>query len=79
MEETDFLLKTSEIGVIILMFMAGLDTDIEELKKTGLASFVIALIGVLVRWARAPCSISASSRTRLTRCTCSRRSLSALC
>ena len=47
-EETDFLLKTSEIGVIILMFMAGLDTDIEELKKTGLASFVIALIGVLV-------------------------------
>ena len=47
-EETDFLLKTSEIGVIILMFMAGLDTDLEELKKTGLASFVIALIGVLV-------------------------------
>lgn len=47
-QETDFLLKTSEIGVIILMFMAGLDTDLEELKKTGLASFVIALIGVLV-------------------------------
>lgn len=47
-KETDFLVKTSEIGVIILMFMAGLDTDLEELKKTGLASFVIALIGVLV-------------------------------
>lgn len=47
-EETDFLLKTSEIGVILLMFMAGLDTDLEELKKTGLASFVIALIGVVV-------------------------------
>ncbi len=47
-QETDFLLKTSEIGVIILMFMAGLDTDLEELKKTGLASFVIALIGVVV-------------------------------
>lgn len=47
-EETDFLLKTSELGVIILMFMAGLDTDLEELKKTGVASFVIALIGVLV-------------------------------
>ena len=28
--------------------MAGLDTDLEELKKTGLASFVIALIGVVV-------------------------------
>ena len=47
-EETDFLQKTSELGVIILMFLAGLDTDLEELKKTGLASFVIALIGVLV-------------------------------
>lgn len=47
-QETDFLLNTSEIGVIILMFMAGLDTDLDELKKTGVASFVIALIGVVV-------------------------------
>ena len=46
--ETDFLLKVSEIGVIILMFTAGLDTDIKELKKTGFASFVIAVIGVVV-------------------------------
>ena len=46
--ETDFLLKTSEIGVIMLMFLAGLDTDLSELKKTGVASFVIALIGVIV-------------------------------
>ena len=34
-QETDFLLKASEIGVIFLMFLAGLDTDLEELKKTG--------------------------------------------
>lgn len=47
-QETDFLHKTSEIGVILLMFMAGLDTDLEELKKTGFSSLVIALIGVLV-------------------------------
>lgn len=46
--ETDFLVKTSELGVIMLMFLAGLDTDMEELKKTGVASFVIALIGVIV-------------------------------
>lgn len=45
-QETDFLVKASEIGVIILMFLAGLDTDLEELKKTGLASFIIAVIGV---------------------------------
>lgn len=43
-----FLNQVSEIGVIVLMFMAGLETDTEELKKSGLASFVIALVGVLV-------------------------------
>ncbi|MDY3617770.1 cation:proton antiporter [Agathobaculum sp.] len=46
--ETDFLMKASEIGVIILMFTAGLDTDLDELKQTGFASFIIALIGVIV-------------------------------
>ncbi|MEA4988697.1 MAG: cation:proton antiporter [Anaerovorax sp.] len=46
--ETDFLLKTSEIGVIILMFLAGLDTEVQELKKTGIASLIIAVVGVAV-------------------------------
>ena len=46
--ENDFLIKTAEIGVILLMFSAGLDTELDELKSTGLASFVIALIGVIV-------------------------------
>lgn len=48
LHETDFLVKSAEIGVIFLMFMAGLDTDLDELKSTGKASFVIALIGVIV-------------------------------
>ena len=46
--ETDFLLKTSELGVIFLMFLAGLDTDLKELKKTGLTSLFIAACGVVV-------------------------------
>lgn len=46
--ETDFLLKTSELGVIFLMFLAGLDTDLKELKKTGLTSLFIAACGVIV-------------------------------
>lgn len=46
-EETEFLTMTSEIGVIILMFMAGLETDLQELKETGLASLVIAVAGVI--------------------------------
>ncbi len=43
-----FLNQVSEIGVIVLMFMAGLETDTEELKRSGLASFIVALFGVLV-------------------------------
>lgn len=46
--ESDFLNHIAEIGVIVLMFTAGLETDINELKKSGKNSFVIALIGVIV-------------------------------
>lgn len=46
--QTEFFSTVSEIGVILLMFGAGLETDIQGLKKAGKASFVIALIGVVV-------------------------------
>ena len=46
--ETQFIKDSAEIGVIVLMFTAGLETDVHELKRTGKASFVIALIGVIV-------------------------------
>lgn len=38
----------SEIGVIVLMFGAGLETSITDLKKAGLKALVIAVLGVLV-------------------------------
>lgn len=47
-QESEFLDHIAEIGVIVLMFSAGLETDISELKKSGRKSFVIAVIGVLV-------------------------------
>ena len=46
--ETPFIKYLSEIGVIVLMFTAGLTTDVKELKKCGKASFIIALCGVIV-------------------------------
>ena len=46
--QTAFIDHLAEIGVIVLMFCAGLETDINELKKCGLASFIIALLGVIV-------------------------------
>lgn len=48
LQETDLINSLAELGVIILMFTAGLDSDISELKKTGKASFIIALLGVIV-------------------------------
>lgn len=47
-EQTDFLSKIAEVGVILLMFSAGLETDLKEMKKTGLAAFLVALAGVFV-------------------------------
>lgn len=46
--ETSFLQSVAEIGVIVLMFCAGMETDIKELKACGNGSFIIALCGVLV-------------------------------
>lgn len=45
---TEMLSCLSEVGVIVLMFAAGLETDIKEMKRSGKASFVIALLGVIV-------------------------------
>ena len=47
LHQTDFIEHLSEIGVIVLMFCAGLETDINELKKCGKASFIIAVLGVI--------------------------------
>lgn len=38
----------SHIGVILLMFNAGLETDLDHIKKVGLSSFLIALMGVII-------------------------------
>lgn len=47
LQSTDFLVKTAEIGVIMIMFTAGIDTDMKELKATGVQAFVVALLGVI--------------------------------
>ncbi len=38
----------AEIGVILIMFSAGIETDVKQIKKTGVAAIVITLLGVLV-------------------------------
>ena len=44
----NFLAYMAEIGVILLMFCAGLETDLSELKANGVASFIVAMCGVIV-------------------------------
>ena len=38
----------AEIGVILIMFSAGLETNLQELKKSGFQALVIACVGVFV-------------------------------
>ncbi|WP_317854162.1 cation:proton antiporter [Chakrabartyella piscis] len=47
-QNNDFIEITAELGVVVLMFSTGMETDIKELKESGKSSFFIALCGVLV-------------------------------
>lgn len=47
-QQTEFLSEMAEIGVILLMFSAGLETDLKELVKTGPVATLIACAGVFV-------------------------------
>lgn len=38
----------SKIGVILIMFSAGLETDVKLIKKTGIAAAVITVLGVVL-------------------------------
>ncbi|MCD6524453.1 MAG: cation:proton antiporter [Thermococcus sp.] len=44
-EISDFLAK---LGIIFLLFLGALDTDVEQLKKTGLTATVSTVLGVFV-------------------------------
>ena len=47
-QPSDFINWMAEIGVILIMFSAGLETNLKELKKSGLQALVIACFGVAV-------------------------------
>lgn len=45
---SDTLRIIAELGVILIMFSAGLETNVEDLKKCGLAALFVAMAGVLL-------------------------------
>lgn len=46
--QTEFLTQMAEIGVVLLMFSAGLETNLKELLKTGPKALAIACAGVFI-------------------------------
>lgn len=47
MEKTEIISQFAEIGVVFLMFIAGLETDVRELVESGKSSSMIALGGIV--------------------------------
>ena len=47
-KQTDYLSLLAEIGVIMIMFSAGLETNLKELVKTGPKALAVAVVGVFV-------------------------------
>lgn len=47
-QPTEFILQMAEIGVILLMFSAGLETNLKDLIRTGPKALIIACAGVFV-------------------------------
>lgn len=47
-DQSDILASMAEIGVVLLMFGAGLETNFKELMKTGPKALLIAVVGVFV-------------------------------
>lgn len=48
LQGSELVSQLAEIGVILIMFNAGLETDISELKHSGISGFWVALCGVIV-------------------------------
>ncbi len=47
-QQTDFLTQIAEMGVILLMFSAGLETNLKQLIRTGPIAVLIACAGVFI-------------------------------
>ncbi len=47
-DQSEFLNKMAEVGVVLLMFSAGLETNLKDLLKTGPKAFLIACAGVFI-------------------------------
>src|SRR3990167_7284497 len=47
-EETETLKLLGEVGVMLLLFEVGLESDLQAFLRVGRAAFVVAVIGVVL-------------------------------
>lgn len=47
-EKDSFITQLSEIGVLLLMFIAGLETDVDQLRKNWKSAFTVAVGGIIL-------------------------------
>ena len=47
LKDNVFLKFLAEFGVVVLLFRIGLESNIHEMKKVGISSFLVAVIGVI--------------------------------
>ncbi|MBG9793977.1 sodium:proton antiporter [Paenibacillus dendritiformis] len=47
-EKDSFITQVSEIGVLLLMFIAGLETDVDQLRKNWKSAFAVAVGGIIL-------------------------------
>ena len=48
LQPSPLLSRMAELGVIVIMFSAGMETNVDELKASGKVGFAVALLGVVV-------------------------------
>ena len=72
-QQNELISGMAEIGVVLLMFFAGLQTNLRDLMRTGWKALLIACAGVFVP----PCRRLSPSQRLLW--LCSRRFFSVLC
>ena len=46
-QATDAFLLLAQMGGLVLMFIAGLETDIDRMREAGVTAFLVALSGVI--------------------------------
>ena len=51
MKSNEYLHFLAELGVVILLFQVGLESNVQEMKKVGMRALVVAIIGVALPFA----------------------------